>query len=684
MTVVIPADRYGRPKSNGAGLTANERIEQLERIIVNRGLMGNSLVTRRAENLGIQFGGNRDIYEAVGYKKGDIAYTDYLGRFLRQDIANRVIKAAPASTWRRSPVLFDGTGEERRNDTEFVQAWRDLTNIEDVSEELVDAKTVWHYLRRVDILAGLGKYAALLVGIKDGKNLNEPLERGTAPQGEDGFLYLMPYGEDDVTIKEKETDRQNRRFGLPIVYGIRNVGDVHWTRVVHVAEDLLTDEIEGRPRAEAVYNRLEDLDKVIPAAAESAWKMMWKGAIVKPDEGYTLGGNSLDTDDIKAWVHGQLRVIEAEGFDIRFEGGEVVDPSGLVDLLIMLISVATGIPKRILMGSERGELASSQDEANWAARIAERQGTYAEPIVLRPFVNRLIFASVLPAPIAGAYSLEWPSLFELNELEQANVRDRKALAVQRLEQALFQSGGIVVDPEEARTEILGLPAREVSANRRDPFRVQQEVDREEATPGADVADRFANELSEELRRIYDEWLADLSRELEDIENRGERNEVIAAALALLLGRVRAQSRLMLLQLALELSADDVQLAAMERQLDESLRIFRENTLTNIRRDVNVGLLDPETTPEEQAAGRVRDVALAGGILWSAFQASKFAGREAENPLVRWEGPVDGSTCGPCSFQMGRGCRPLSQTPMPGPDVCAGLTNCRHDLIECRR
>jgi hypothetical protein len=52
-----------------------------------------------------------------------------------------------------------------------------------------------------------------------------------------------------------------------------------------------------------------------------------------------------------------------------------------------LISAGTGIPQRVLMGSEQGKLAAKQDRANWDNRVTDRQTDFAGPLVLRPFVR---------------------------------------------------------------------------------------------------------------------------------------------------------------------------------------------------------------------------------------------------------------------------------------------------------
>ena len=108
------------------------------------------------------------------------------------------------------------------------------------------------------------------------------------------------------------------------------------------------------------------------------------------------------------------------------------DPSGATDVYLKMISAGTGIPLRILTGSERGELASSQDEANWASVIEARRTRYAEPLILRPLVNRLLWAGALPQAQGGIYAVNWSVVQLPNPNEAAQRADTYASALQKV------------------------------------------------------------------------------------------------------------------------------------------------------------------------------------------------------------------------------------------------------------
>ena len=71
--------------------------------------------------LGLQYGGDRDIYEALGYQT-DILYDDYMKRYRRQDMAKAVIDRPAKATW-QGPLDITIPGEP---DSELEKKWNTL------------------------------------------------------------------------------------------------------------------------------------------------------------------------------------------------------------------------------------------------------------------------------------------------------------------------------------------------------------------------------------------------------------------------------------------------------------------------------------------------------------------------------------------------------------------------------
>jgi len=419
-------------------------------------VLASALVSRSniAKRLGMSYGGDRDLYQALGYSK-TLQFDDFWARYERQDIAARIVDAPVNASWRKVPEV----NENDEDETQFEKAWTALTK-----DSMVK---VYHYIRRADKLAGVCQYGVLFLGFDDGKEPHEPVESAKS------LKFLRAYTEQSASITQYDRDSTSERFGMPTMYSINtaNLADegvnqgkaltVHWTRIIHIADGLLENEVYGTPRLKKVFNRLQDLELVSGSSAE----MFWRGAF--PGLGFMADADAdIDTtaladmeSEIEEYVHGLKRYLRMQGITIAELAQQVADPTGHVDILLKLISGATGIPVRILTGSEAGELASSQDESNWNTRVEERRDDYCELIILRPLIDRLIEFKVLPEPGQDGYTIDWPDLFSPSEKEQVEVAKSRSEILAAYVNA--QGADMVMPIEMFLEKLMGFTPEEV-------------------------------------------------------------------------------------------------------------------------------------------------------------------------------------------------------------------------------
>lgn len=409
-----------------------------------RGLRANSVLSDRmalARSLGmLTFGSKqRDVYTAAGYDK-TITYAQYLARFLRQDVAQRVVAAVVTETWRALPTLLDGMNKDTGIEgTPFTDGW--LRLVGSAQDEAETRRGLVHYLARLDLVSRVGRYGVLYMGLDDGKQPHEAAEAGSL-KDPSGLLFVSIYDEGAAQVSAWETNPSSARYGKPLTYrltGSAAAGQVvnieaHWTRCIHVADNTLTSDVYGSPALEVVWNRLIDLDKIMAATGEAGWTQMQPGYLFSTKDGYELSADDADKrqEQMDEFVHGLRRFLEVNGYDATILSSQLQDSSGAVNNVLKLISAATGIPLRKLTGSERGELSSTQDDDNWIDVIEARQAQYVTPVIIEPVVNRLLWLGALPAPSMGAYTVWWPSLRQKNPEQQAKIADTNANALQKV------------------------------------------------------------------------------------------------------------------------------------------------------------------------------------------------------------------------------------------------------------
>ena len=369
---------------------------------------------------GSTHGGNRDMYTILGYKK-EIGTEEYLQRYKRQDVAKRVIDAYPKACWAFEPEILDK--EKNQEETPF----------EKQIKLLFKKKRIMQYLCRADILAGIGRYGVLFIGLKDGQGPDIPIQKGK--YSVDDITFISPYMEKTAGIHEVGTDVRDGRYGLPVKYNIKtgtnpvNTLVVHHSRVLHIAEDLLEDDVYGTPRLESVINRFYDLEKVVGGSAETFYLNARGGLHVDSPADATIIDPDKHNEKMNDFINNLTRILSTKGMTINPIEFGIADPSANFATIMACIAGAKGIPLRILLGSEEGKLASGQDERNWAARVHERQLLFCEDVILRPFIDWCVNLGILPTPDNQVYTIKWKPLFTLTESEKADNVFKKSQAL---------------------------------------------------------------------------------------------------------------------------------------------------------------------------------------------------------------------------------------------------------------
>lgn len=395
-----------------------------------------------AQAAGLTFGGARNVSTALGYKT-ELSASDYWTRYKRNSVAGRVVEAYPRGTWRGFGELIEV--EDPKEITPFEEAW----------DEFNTRLKVWPVFLRLDILAGIGRFGILLIGAP-----GQPQSPLPETLSAEEIFFLSAFSEKDIVIEKFENDTHNPRYGYPLEYSIKGIDlnnaskplRVHWSRVIHVADGALDTEVYGLPRLERVWNHLDDLDKVVGAGAEAFWLRAHQGYQFDIDKETRLdpAGEANLQDEVDEFVNGVKRVVRTRGVKLQVLGSDVASFDRNVDAIISLVSSGTGIPQRILMGSERGQLASQQDRVNWAERVQDRRTEFAGPYIVRALVDRLLEHGVFPEP--KEYDVRWPQIYDLSDDERADI----AAKWSTINQKNKDTGGMVLTPNEIRDRVLGL------------------------------------------------------------------------------------------------------------------------------------------------------------------------------------------------------------------------------------
>lgn len=414
----------------------------------------------------------------------------YQSTFERDPIANRIVKWLPKECWQKPPLVYEI--EETQDKTEQTPFEQDFAMVGSTLRGNSWLKTdkdspVWGYLQRAHTLARIGRYAVIVLGLNDGQELSMPVrgvnETGSFPVNavvqeikpdekqsrQGGFvvncppakearaqeyacnvdaaglrlMYLRVFPEVQAQITRFEMNSQSPRFGQPVSYlvsfndaqvDVTGIGlpiaamEVHWTRVIHIANTEESSEIFAAPAMRQHFNRVLDLQKLYGGSAEMFWKGAFPGISI---EGFPQFAGELEfdsdaiRDSVEQYMNGLQRYLAFTNASAKVMAPAVADPSNHIDKQLEAISIGEGMPKRKFMGSEVGKLASTQDDSTSNDRVMEHQNSFVTYGVIGQFIDRLILLRIVrePAPENG-YKVEW------QDLNATTATDKAAIALQ--------------------------------------------------------------------------------------------------------------------------------------------------------------------------------------------------------------------------------------------------------------
>ena len=397
------------------------------------------------QEFGQRFGGKRDIYDQAGYPK-ELSLDDFAMRYQRQGIAKRVCNMKPDATWRSHPLVLDSDVNE--DVSEFEAAWATL----------VAEHNLMEYIHRADRLAQRGQYAVLLFGTNDvvDSSFNQPLATSTE------LMWVQPFSQMAAEISTADGNPGSGRYGFPEFYQIK-IADtpadrVHWSRVLHVADGLDESEYLGTPILESCFNALLNIETINASTSEGFWRAAFGALAIDFDPDVDIIDEDAMSDNIQKFVHGTDRFIALQGAKARALSLNMPDPTPSLSAQYDDISAAIDAPKRIIFGSEMGQLASSQDRDNFMDTIDGRRNNFGTQLILE-IAWRFITHGMLPTP-KFELRVEWPSLREIDPETKAKIAESKARALA----SYAQSGSeMVMDQLSFLTSVMGITNEQAAA-----------------------------------------------------------------------------------------------------------------------------------------------------------------------------------------------------------------------------
>lgn len=411
-----------------------------------------------------------DHYFDFGYPEL-LQFDDFLKMYERNGMASAAVSKTVQKTWESVPSLL-----EQERDGSQVGAAKETDLEKQVRTRFYDLR-LWAHLSEVDARSLVGAYAGLILRFADSKRFNEPVDK--VPGGLLGLVEVIPAWQGQLTVSEWDTDQESEAYGSPKMYQFdeSSVGDKTQPRQLQIHPDRIIiwskdGTLNGTSALQPGYNDLLTLEKVSGAGGEGFWKNAKSAPVfeMNPDAKLEqlmrgLGAKTAEevfdkmTDQVADWQKGFDQLLVLQGMQAKTLPITMPSPEHFFAIALQSYAASWSIPLKILVGSQTGERASTEDAAEWSRTIMSRRAMQTVPNI-KVLIDRLERVGVLPEK-------DW--YVDQDDLTEASMDQKmeRASKMTEIDSKLAPSGEWVFTPEEIRTAVGFEPLSESEKTRDD-------------------------------------------------------------------------------------------------------------------------------------------------------------------------------------------------------------------------
>ncbi|BCU55155.1 DUF1073 domain-containing protein [Enterobacter kobei] len=428
------------------------------------------------------------LWDEFGYPN-NLEFGRYYRAYERNAVAYAAVHKLLESCWMDNPTIIDGEEEKEAEQT---------TEWEKVVTKLL--KKHWAKIKDADRRNLVGRYSALLIQFRDGREWSQPVDRTVVARLKDtAIVKLIPAWESQVKPGSFDTDTLSETYGQPVSYNFNEqpVGDdgtygpvrgvtVHPERIIILCEGSEDENmLSGVPFLRAGYNKLLDLEKVSGGSAEGFLKNASRqlatefneqvsiDTLIKQakDAGYDRLGDAMN-DKVNKLNSGTDAALVTQGGKTSVLSVAAADPKPTWEVAANEFAASIQCPFTILFGQQTGRLASDEDKTDWAKRCNGRRWGFMSSVI-ETILERFWTLGVIDQPSSGEVSLAWSDLLAPSEKEKIANMQAMATVAKDTQQAY---GTPAVDENEIRAvgeleprKVVKTPNPDAKQNDKDPL-----------------------------------------------------------------------------------------------------------------------------------------------------------------------------------------------------------------------
>lgn len=351
-----------------------------------------------------------------------VTYENLYALYRRGGIAHGAVEKLVGKCWQTNPEIIEGDdADESKNETAWEKKSKQVFN-----------NRFWRSFADADRRRLVGRYAGILLHIRDNQDWNLPVTRGR------GLDKITVAWAGSLTVSEWDTGMNSKTYGQPKMWqyaerlpnGSSRRVNIHPDRVFILGD--YSDDAIGF--LEPAYNAFVSLEKVEGGSGESFLKNAARQLNVNFEKEIdfnnlaSLYGVSIDElQDKFNEVAGEMNrgndvLMTTQGATVTPLVTTVADPTATYDVNLQTAAAGVDIPTRILVGNQQAERSSTEDQKYFNARCQSRRGDLSFEI--EDFCDKLIDLGIID-PI-GQKTVIWDDLNAQTDSEKLDAAQKMA------------------------------------------------------------------------------------------------------------------------------------------------------------------------------------------------------------------------------------------------------------------
>lgn len=343
-----------------------------------------------------------------------VTYENLYALYRRGGIAHGAVEKLVGKCWQTNPEIIEGDdADESENET----AW------EKKSKQVFNHR-FWRSFAEADRRRLVGRYAGILLHIRDEKDWNLPVTKGR------GLQKISVAWAGSLTVSEWDTGLNSKTYGQPKMWQYAERLPNGSSRRVNIHPDRIfilgdySDDAIGF--LEPAYNAFVSLEKVEGGSGESFLKNAARQLSINFDKEAKLdeiarayGVDYSELNEIYDKVAREMNigndsVLITQGANVAPIVAAVSDPSPTYNVNLQTAAAGVDIPTRILVGNQQAERSSTEDQKYFNARCQSRRVDLSFEI--EDFCDKLIDLKIIDA--VSEKTVIWDDLNEQTGTEK--------------------------------------------------------------------------------------------------------------------------------------------------------------------------------------------------------------------------------------------------------------------------